>query len=249
MEPFEIDQTVWLIDTGLYRPDQHTLALADLHLGYEEAMRQAGVMLPETRFDDLLGRLDGVFCALDVSSKTPLNELILNGDVRHTFGPLNAAEWRELNAFFQEVSPFCKRIVVVEGNHDPTLTAFANRFSKVQTVSQWQQEGWLYTHGDRVPELSSGVTTIVIGHEHPALSLKDPVTGRRERYKTFLQGHFAERALWVLPSCNALLQGTDLAKEGVLSPLLAEGVWQSCLAYARDDQGRIYPFGPLNRLI
>jgi len=35
----------------------------------------------------------------------------------------------------------------------------------------------------------------------------------------------------------------------LLSPFLAEGVWQGCLAYARDDQGRIYPFGPLNRLI
>lgn len=249
MDPFQVGETLWLIDTGLYHADRRTLVLADLHLGYEQAMRQAGVMLPETRFEDLLSRLKGIFSALAVSSNAPLEVLIFNGDLRHDFGPLNAAEWRELNALFEAMGPLCNRIVVVEGNHDPTLSAFARRFSKVEVAACWRQAGWLYTHGDQVPQLPSGTHSIVVGHEHPALSLKDPVTGRRERYKVFLQGRFAERTLWVLPSCNALLQGTDLTKEGALSPFLAGGEWQSCLAYARDDQGRIYPFGPLNRLI
>lgn len=249
MEPFEVDPSVWLIDTGLYRPERRTLALADLHLGYEEAMRQAGVLLPETRFKDLLNRLGDVFCALEVSPQSPLEELVLNGDLRHEFGPLNAAEWRELSSFFEAMSPLCKRLVVVEGNHDPSLSAFAYRFPLLQIVGGWRQEGWLYIHGDRVPDLPADVTTVVIGHEHPAVSLKDPVTGRRERYKAFLQGRFFERDLWVLPSCNALLQGTDLAKEGTLSPFLREGGWQNCRAYARDDGGQIYPFGSLNRLI
>lgn len=249
IDPFEYDETLWLIDTGLYRVDRHTLVLADLHLGYEESMHRQGVLLPETRFEDLFQRFERVCSSLRVSAEARLDCLIVNGDLRHAFGPLNDAEWRELNAFFERVSPFCRRLIVIEGNHDPTMTVFAKRFSNVEIRAEYRQQGWLYVHGDKIPTLHETTSHIVIGHEHPALSLQDPVTGRRERFKAFLKGAFRERTLWVLPSCNTLIPGTDLSKEGVFSPILRESGRQNCEAYVRDDRGRIYAFGALQQLI
>jgi len=245
---FEVREALWLVDTGLYHPQRHTLVVADLHLGYEESMRRAGVMLPETHFADIVARIERMLCAVGASKEHPA-QLIVNGDLRHTFGPLNRSEWKELNAFFEHVAPLCAAITVVQGNHDPALNVFAARYAGVSVCAQYTQQGWLYIHGDQMPDLTDHIQHIVIGHEHPALSLEDPVTGRRERFKVFLQGQFQQRTLWVLPSFNALIQGTDLTREGVLSPLLKEGVWRGCQAYVRDDEGDIYAFGPIAQLI
>lgn len=249
LAPLEIEPDLWLIDTALYHPRRRTLVLADLHLGYEAALHQQGVLLPETHFDDLLARLEAVFAALGVCPRDPLAELLVNGDLRHTFGPLNAEEWRQLNAFFERVAPYCRRLRALQGNHDAGLQALAQRHPKLRVHARHAAAGWLYAHGDSLPELDEGVENLVIGHEHPALTLRDPVTGRRERFKAFLRGEFRGRALWVLPSSNGLVRGTDLAERGALSPVLQEAGWRHCLVYARDDQGRIYPFGPLDRLI
>lgn len=249
LNSYVFNDHIWLMDTALYHVDQHTLILTDLHLGYEEAMRRGGLMLPETHLSELIERIKKIFDTLNVSVEKPLKQLILNGDLRHTFGPLNEGEWRELNAFFEAVTPYATQIVVIEGNHDPAMNVFGSRFPNIRIAQQHQMGSWLFTHGDQIPSMPSSIDTLVIGHEHPALSLQDPVTGRQERYKVFLKGAFEEKTLWVLPSCNTLLQGTDLSKEGVLSPFLKEGVWQQCEVFVRDDAGQIYPFGLINQLL
>jgi len=249
LTPYVFSDQVWLMDTALYHVDQHALVLTDLHLGYEEAMRLGGLMLPETHLDELIERLKNIFDILEVSAEKPLKQFIINGDLRHTFGPLNDGEWKELNSFFETVIPYSAQVIVIEGNHDPVMNVFGSRFSNVRIAQQHQMDSWLFTHGDNIPQMPSSTNTIVIGHEHPALALKDPVTGRQERYKIFLHGEFESKTLWVLPSCNTLMQGTDLSKEGVLSPFLKEGVWQHCEVFVRDDKGQIYPFGHINQLI
>jgi len=249
VRPFKLEPSLWLVDTGLYLVEQRVFVVADLHLGYEAAMRGAGILLPDTRLEHLLARLDQTFEALDVSAHNPLECLVVDGDLRHGFGPLSPAEQREVDRFFHHTTPFCRRVVVVQGNHDPALNALLRRFVNVSVVERQRRGDWLFTHGDRVPPLSAGVRSVVIGHEHPALALRDPVTGRQERFKVFLRATFQGRTLWVLPSCNTLIQGTDLSKEDVISPLLRAGVWQNGDAFVRDDRGRIYAFGRIGRLI
>jgi len=248
-EPLVIEDGLWLVDTGLYHADRGALALADLHLGYEEALRAGGAFVPNAHFDELRARLTRTLELLGATPDAPLPELILNGDLRQAFGPFNRGERRELKAFFALVEPLCDRIVVVEGNHDPALDFLGQRHPNVSIRREHRAHGWLYLHGDRLPELADGDQRIVIGHEHPALSLRDSVTGRQERYKAFLRGEYRQRALWVLPSCNALAKGTDLAREALLSPLLRKRPRAQLDVYVRDDEGRIYPFGPLGQLL
>jgi putative SbcD/Mre11-related phosphoesterase len=93
-------------------------------------------------------------------------------------------------------------------------------------------------------ELLKLCDTIIIGHEHPAVSL---VSGSRtERYKCFLKGKFSRKDLIVTPSCNMLIEGTDILKEKLLSPILKNVDLKNFEAYIVED--KIYDFGKVKDL-
>jgi uncharacterized protein len=66
--------------------------------------------------------------------------------------------------------------------------------------------------------LLKDVSTIIIGHEHPAVTIKDGP--RTELFKAFLIGKWKGKDLIVMPSFNLITEGTDVLKEEVLSPFL-----------------------------
>ena len=71
-------------------------------------------------------------------------------------------------------------------------------------------------HGDKI--LDNMKKTLIIGHEHPAISLKKGA--RTEKYSCFLKGKYKKHELIVLPSFNLLVHGSDVLKEKLLSPFL-----------------------------
>ena len=75
----------------------------------------------------------------------------------------------------------------------------------------------LFVHGDVVPsnEQLENVTTVIIGHEHPAISLTNGV--RSEQYKCFLKLPWNKRTLIVQPSTFSLTIGSDIRKELILN--------------------------------
>ena len=70
----------------------------------------------------------------------------------------------------------------------------------------------LCLHGDKIPpkELLEGVSTIIIGHEHPAVSIKDGP--RAEVFKCFLAGKWKRKDLIVVPAFNLVTEGTDILR-------------------------------------
>jgi putative SbcD/Mre11-related phosphoesterase len=78
----------------------------------------------------------------------------------------------------------------------------------------------LCLHGDKIPDkdLLKGVSTIIIGHEHPAVSIHEGA--RSELFKCFLIGSWRRKNIIVLPSFNLVTEGTDILKEKALSPFL-----------------------------
>jgi len=60
--------------------------------------------------------------------------------------------------------------------------------------------------------------TIIIAHEHPAVSLKEDM--RIEKFKCFLKGKWKRKNLIVQPSFLQVTEGTDILKEKLLSPFL-----------------------------
>ena len=176
------------------------LIISDLHLGYEIAMAREGFYLPRV-FHEVVGDLKGL-----IKRERP-KRLIINGDLKHSFIP----EWREraeLKAFFEEIGPLVEEIVLVRGNHD--VGTLWLRELGVEVVDELELGKWKLVHGHRVVEGER----FIIGHEHPAIRLRDEV-GAIVKVPTFLLGE----KLIVLPAFSPWAYGNDVLRE-IVSPFL-----------------------------
>lgn len=237
-----------LVDLAIYLEGCHSLAIADLHLGFDSALSESGVLVPRSHLKHIEQRLRRIFDQLKSSSK--LDTLIINGDLRHSFGPLSSQERQETQKLLEFFASVASWIIIVQGNHDPDLAFLAKAFGNVEIKRYYMQGSYLFMHGDVLsPGIPEHIGTIVIGHEHPAVSLRDPVTGRVETYKCFLSGSFRGRRLLVQPSFNLLVKGSDLTKERVISPFIDETRLGKFDVFIVSDNGRVYEFGKLQRLL
>ena len=103
----------------------------------------------------------------------------------------------------------------------------------------------LCLHGDKIPnkELLKDVSTIIIGHEHPAVSIKEGP--RAELFKAFLIGKWKDKRIIVLPSFNLVVEGTDVLKERSLSPFLKGSLGNFNVVVVGD---KLYEFGKIKDL-
>ena len=107
------------------------------------------------------------------------------------------------------------------------------------------REKLLVIHGNKTPgeKILSEISTIIIGHEHPAVSIKEGP--RIEQYKCFLKGKYKKKDLIVQPSFNSIVEGTDILKDELLSPYLHQNL-ENFEAYIVED--KIYKFGKIGNL-
>ncbi len=231
------------IDLALYLPAHKTLVLSDLHMGFEEALNRQGVLVPRTHFKDLVDRLEVIFARLKTAKK-PVRTIVITGDLKHEFGRIGKQEWKDTMRMVDYLLRRSQRLLLIKGNHDVQLGPIAKR-QGLELVKEHRAGDVLIIHGDRVPESLAGVSTIIMGHEHPAIGLRHG--GRTERYKCYIVGTYKRKTLIVQPSANLLTEGTDVLKEETLSPLLS-GLMKF-RAFVIDDQKReILDFGVLKGL-
>jgi len=221
---------------ALYLKKHKALVIADVHIGYEEALNKQGIMVPRQQFKDMIERIERITKGLDYGT------VIILGDLKHEFGRISEQEWRETLKFLDRFKD--KKIILLKGNHDKILGPIADK-RNVEVVESFSVDDIIFLHGDKIPEtLDMGqAKTIIIGHEHPAVSIKE---GERvERYKCFLVGKWKQKELIVLPSFNTLTEGTDVLREQLLSPFLKQDL-SNFEVYVVSD--KVYDFGKLKDL-
>ena len=205
----EIHPGIEMIDLALYLNKSKTLVIADLHIGFEEALSKQGVLVPRFQYKDMIDRLEQIF------SRVKPQTVVLNGDLKHEFGGISKQEWKETMRLFDYLSRRCKDIVVVKGNHDPNIDPIVRK-KDIRMVDELQLGDIIIAHGDDEPKAKGKI--IIMGHEHPAVSLREK--GRVERFKCFIKGKYKKSTLIVQPSFNVCVEGSDITKEKVLSPLI-----------------------------
>ena len=209
-----------IYDLTLYLQESNTLVFGDSHIGYEEALNKQGVLIPRFQFKEVLEKLGKVISAIkkehNVSS---FSSIVINGDVKHEFGTISEQEWRHTLRLLDFLLGFTSKIVLVKGNHDTILGPIAKK-REVKVEEHVVLGDVLVIHGDKLPspDLLKKVSTIIIGHEHPAVSIADGV--RQELYKCFLRGKWKRKNLIVMPSFNLVKEGADVLKSKPLSPFL-----------------------------
>ena len=203
----KINDNIEIIDLALYLKKEKTLVVSDLHIGIEESLNKRGVLIPRSQFNDLLIKLKLIL------NKVEVKRVVFNGDLKHEFGEISRQEWNNILSLIDFLND--KEIIIIKGNHDPILKPIADK-RNIKLVESYDIDDVKILHGDKILENLS--KTLIIGHEHPAISLKKGV--REEKYPCFLKGKYENKEIIVMPSFTLLNYGTNVLKENLLSPFL-----------------------------
>jgi putative SbcD/Mre11-related phosphoesterase len=254
-----------IINTCLFLAKSKTLIIPDVHIGYEEALNKQGILIPRVQFKDIMQSIERVIKNA-ISRYKNINKIIIIGDLKHEFGMISETEWRQTLKFIDYLQRYCKDIVLLKGNHDKILGPIANKRG-LQIVENIIVDNILFMHGHELPlHVDKSVKTIIIGHEHTAISLKDGP--RVERFKCFLKGRWIQKErkkelkgiigsrkeklkkpvdLIVMPSFNPIVEGTDVLQNRLLSPFLKDADLNEFEVFIIGD--KVYNFGRLKQLI
>ncbi|RLE70006.1 MAG: hypothetical protein DRJ43_02910 [Thermoprotei archaeon] len=234
------------VGLGLYVKPRSTLVLADLHIGYEQALEGVGIYLPAVQYS-IMKRF--ILRALE---EVGAERLVLLGDVKHEFGSALRQEWSETLDLLSTLKEREVEVHVVRGNHDNFLIPILRRFDVPLHDPYMKLGEVLLTHGHKqlpVEAWSEDVRYVVMAHEHPAVVLRDEL-GIRIKLKCFLKGVLERAELIVLPALSPLMPGTEVnaLNARFLSPVLRQLNVDSFSVYAVDLESGIYDFGPLSLL-
>jgi len=234
----EILDGIEIRDLALYFPEENILVISDTHMGYEEAMNKQGVLIPRFQFKSMIDRLraiigDGCF-----------DKIIINGDIKHEFGAISEQEWRHTLRLLDFLKKHSKEIILIKGNHDKIIGPIADK-RNVRVLNSFKVGGVLVVHGHKLPEKKElrRVNTIIIGHEHPAISVHDKI--KEETYKCYLLGKWGKYDLIVQPSFTLVSEGTDVTKQELLSPFLKQDLGNFKVYIVGD---RVYEFGKIKKI-
>src|SRR3989344_5375390 len=231
----EILKGIEIIDLGLFIKKTKSLIIGDMHIGSGEAFEESGMLIPVYSFKDIIDRLTKII------DKVKPREIIICGDLKHEFGRISNQEWREI----LQLIDFLKEkanLVIIKGNHDAILEPVVRKRG-IKLVDFYKIGNITLLHGDKVILNALDCKIIIMGHEHPAVTIKDGV--KREKYKCFLKGEWNDKILIVLPSFNLLSEGSDITKGKMLSPFLNQDLG-NFEVYVIED--KIYNFGKVKNL-
>jgi hypothetical protein len=224
-----------------------TLVFADLHLGFERELASRGVFLPHFQYEDIKTAISSM-----ISRLSP-RQVIIDGDLKHKFGERTTQELNEVVDLLGYLTQNTEKVVIIRGNHDNFVRGLFAKYPRSQFVEEVYHEGaFAFTHGHQIPfgmeTLDSEVT--IIGHEHPAIALRDDV-GARVRLRALLYGTTrSHKDLIVLPAFSPISLGAEVnlvtSDEQILSPFLKTVVpLMSMKAFGIDSKSGLFSFPKL----
>jgi putative SbcD/Mre11-related phosphoesterase len=213
----------------LFDRETGTLAVADLHLGYEGAAKDDGVYFPRFQMDEMVKDL-----VLVLERYRP-ERVVINGDLKHTFDRNLYQEWQEIKEVFGLLSGKVPDVRIVKGNHDNFIAGILPKGTELPLMF-WT--GRLqFTHGHKKDALGEGRAEgkiLVLGHEHPSVLLKDKV-GAAVKLPCFL--YHPEAGILILPAFSRMTRGSSVLNRGFLSKILKEYQPGEFMAYATSEIG------------
>ncbi|KAA0004546.1 MAG: metallophosphoesterase [Thermoplasmata archaeon] len=190
----------------IYMPEENTVIISDLHLGYEGVLRMEGVAMPRYQEKVIIEKLENIIEEYDPE------KIIVNGDFKHNFGRNLRQEWQEVGNVLNTLRRK-REVILIRGNHDNFLKTIASKFD-VRMVNKYDMGSIVFAHGHRDFEGDKKV----IAHEHPSIKLRDKV-GATISLPCYL---FSDEII-VMPAFSPLASGTDVSSadaDDYLSPIL-----------------------------
>ncbi|OYT38839.1 MAG: metallophosphoesterase [Desulfurococcales archaeon ex4484_58] len=210
----------------LYLGKFDLLILADLHLGFEEAVARGldyssnktnyavGMFIPKIQLKKIIESLERVFKVLSP------RRVLINGDLKHAFDRLLRQERLEVREFLNYLyNKGVQEVVVVRGNHDNYLPLVLKDYG-IELVNHYEidtgEYKLLFTHGHLEVDINK-YDIIVIGHEHPSMRCFGTY-----RFPAFLKIPTSRAEIIVLPAIGPYHPGTQVSldRDNYLSPII-----------------------------
>ena len=208
-------------------------AIADIHLGLEGTATLDGNYVPPVQFSQTKEDLQ------NAQRQVESSKILVNGDIKNQFSGTRFTESKEVEKFLRFCEDNFEQTILIKGNHDNFLDESLDRFN-LELRDQYLSQRTLYVHGHKEIEPENKVKTIVIGHEHPALELKDEV-GVTEKIRCLLHGKTKNgRNIVVLPAFAKASKGTEInntPESELLSPVIKNRVEISSLTPVSMERG------------
>ncbi|MCX8193772.1 MAG: metallophosphoesterase [Candidatus Pacearchaeota archaeon] len=238
----EIVKGIEIKGKALWLKKFKALVVADLHIGYEEALIEEGIFIPKTTFGEIKKEI------IELLKLKP-KIVVINGDLKHKFGEISKQEWHDVFKILDLLLKNKRKVILIKGNHDTILEPIARK-KELNVVDYYCIDNICILHGHKIlldKEIhDKKIETLVIGHEHPAVSIRDGA--KQEIYKCFLEGKWHNKNLIVMPSFFSVYEGSDIKKEKLLSPFLNENEIKNFEVYTLDETGKVYWFGKLKNI-
>jgi putative SbcD/Mre11-related phosphoesterase len=173
-----------------------TLVLADTHFGKGAA---SNVEFPLGAEDDAVERLAALLDRFDTV------EVVLAGDVFHSFDYVPDVAERALTDLVRTVRDAGARPVLVEGNHDTMLgSVWEGDLHDAYTISDDENGTVVVCHGHEEPDVRAD--RFIVGHDHPTIVIEG------QKRPCWLDGRGVYRGadVLVLPSFNRLVEGVSV---------------------------------------
>jgi len=203
-------------EPALYVRSLNAIVVADIHLGLEWELEEKGVHIPFPTYEPIVKSLRNMF------SYRPAGRLIILGDIKNEFGDINPEEWTQVQDFVNDVRSLGAEPLLIRGNHDNFVRIVLRRLNVEFQDPPVKLGSYLLIHGDKDHELPGDGSIVLMGHEHPVISIRDSI-GVKHRFKSFLYGDYRGTKIIVLPSMNPLTMGTavnEVDASELLSPIL-----------------------------
>jgi putative SbcD/Mre11-related phosphoesterase len=243
---------------ALFVESEQALIVADTHLGIEASKQRWGTMIPYDTFSIVAE------CILRPTRELGCKKVFILGDLKHSFGKPNEVEWFLIRRLVNSIRSEGAELVIIRGNHDRNLRLLLSELGVKSHDSSARVSSFLLAHGHKQTKVSTdasqSVSAILIGHEHPAVVLRDEF-GSRHYFKAFLhlegcrslrRQSNASFDIIVLPSVNPLAYGTvmnEVPQEELLSPYLRRNrTLEQSTPYVLDLGKKVIAFPKLSLL-
>lgn len=213
-ERLEIAPGLWLDHRrAAYLEREGVLCVSDLHLGYAWAHRYHGQLMPVHAPEQLLERL------LELCREYEPNTFAFLGDIVHQAVPVSAIR-DELAALVAGLKSKCG-VQMILGNHDRKLRELM--WGELEFIESYEAGPYLLIHGNESARGRQDAF-IIMGHEHPAISLGDGVSSAK--FPCFM----VSANVLILPAFSNWAAGSDIRHHEFMSPLARSSRFEKAVA-------------------
>lgn len=205
--------------------DDEILVVADLHIGMEWEMREAGFILPSQT-----GKM--IDSLVSILKDIKPEKLVILGDIKHNIPKTSRQEWSEIPDLIRTVFKHVDEIDILPGNHDGGIRRVVTDdihigISKGTTIGD---VGLFHGHAWPSKEVMNSKVAIM-AHTHPVVVFMDKL-GMRTSKRCWMRTNFKRKSeryskmpkeLVVMPAFNEFCGGTPVndSKSKLLGPILS----------------------------